>query len=168
MTDEYRINDMDAEEEEPKKTVEEESSELMEEFEKVKAKVMNSTKDDIEERKQMEGILDMVEELLVKETDIIVQLQDPECGQWTYQGDDTELQKLTFSVLMNELRMCSLLASFDKLTEELDTPYTSSSSKLAVRIACITLRIAMENLHLTMHTAYKQECEKRTRDGQKE
>lgn len=166
MTDEYRINE--EVKEEPEKTIEEESSELMEEFEKVKAKVMNSTKDDIEERKQMEGILDMVEELLVKETDIIVQLQDPECGQWTYQGDDTELQKLTFNVLMNELRMCSLLASFDKLTEELDTPYTSSSSKLAVRIACITLRIAMENLHLTMHTAYKQECEKRTKDEQKE
>lgn len=166
MTDEYRINEETKEE--PKKTIEEEASELMEEFVKVRKKVMDSTKDNIEERQQMEVILDVIEELLAKETDIISRLQDPECGQWSYNGDDIELQKFTFNVLMNELRMCSLLASFDKLAEELDSPYASSASKLAVRIGCITLRIAMENLHLTMHTAYKQECEKRTKDGQKE
>lgn len=167
MTDEYRIDDETVKEGEPKKSIEKESAELMDEFAEIRRKVMSNT-DDIEEKRQMEMILDMVEELLVRETDTIIQLQSPECGQWIYKGEDAELQKFTFTVLMNELRMCALLANFDKMAESLDEPYESSAAKLAVRVACITLRIAMENLHLTIHTAYKQECEKRMKDEQKE
>ena len=167
MTDEYKIDDETMEAEEPRKSIEEESSELMDEFAEVRRKVMSNT-GDMEEKRQLEMILDMIEELLVKETDTIIQLHSPECGQWIYEGEDDELQKFTFTVLMNELRMCTLLANFDKMAESLDEPYESSAAKLAVRVACITLRIAMENLHLTIHTAYKQECEKRMRDEQKE
>lgn len=171
MTEEYRIHEDEqmTEEERDDRPIEEQSAELMEEFRDVRRKVLSGT-DDIESKLQMAGILDMIEELLVKETNIIKELDDPEKGKWLYDGEDEELREFTFRVLALELMLCNVLVEFDRLSNRLAEPFGKTSSKLAINIGCITLRTAIEHMHLTMHTAYRNECRERMgeEDEQKE
>ena len=161
MTDEYRIqeNEQTKEEERDTRPIEEQSAELMEEFKDVRRKVL-SGKDDMEDRKMIEAILDGIEDLLVKEISILKELDDPEVGKWIYDGDDDELRVFTFRVLALELILCNMLAEFDRMSDKLAEPFKSTNAKLAINIGCITLRTAIEHMHLTIHAAYRNECKK--------
>ena len=170
MTDEYNIIedimhklDEDDGQEAEEKTFEQEVEELEKDIAELRKHVLENTST-IEERVALGSILDMVDTLFHKEAVLRRDLRDPEIGRWVYTGDDSDKLLFSLKVLAIELGLCDMLRRLDKMSEVIDKPFEASEHSLSVIINTILVRIALEQLHLSVHKAYKAECMGETDD----
>lgn len=174
MTEEYNIIedimhklDEDGGQEAEEKTFEQEVEELEKDIAELRRHVMENTQS-TEERVALDSILGMVDTLFHKEAVLRRDLRDPEIGRWVYSGDDSDKLLFSLKVLAIELGLCDMLRKLDKMSEVIDKPFEVSEHSLSIIINTILVRIALEQLHLSVHKAYKAECMGETDDGEED
>lgn len=170
MTEEFRIIEelrQKLEDETEERTFEEEVEELEKDIAELRKHVLEHA-NTIEERVALGSILDMVDTLFHKEAVLRRDLRDPEIGRWVYSGDDSDKVLFSLKVLAIELGLYDMLRKLDKMSEVIDKPFEASEHSLSVIINTILVRIALEQLHLSIHKAYKAECMEETDDDEED